>query len=197
MDKKVEQNQEAKLQTILYAAFDASLKYGVKRTSMADIAEGAEMSRAALYLHFKNKNYILRSLVEAYYAQSCAEVEQALNTDGAVTEQLTAGFLAQTGEAFRALLNSPHGAEFMDAKSVAKEAVAAGNAALVEVYATWMMHQSKAGRLRFAPIDADPTTVATTMMKALDGLKTDAPSYEDYVSRRNQLATLFGRALQV
>lgn len=196
MDKKVEQNQEAKLQIILYAAFDAFMKFGVKRTSMADIAEGAEMSRAALYLHFKNKNDILRSLIESYYAQSCADVAQALSTEAAIPEQLKAGFLAQSGDAFRALLDSPHGAEFMEAKSSAQQSVADGNAALAEVYASWMQRQSDAGRLEFASIDPDALSLAATMMRALEGLKSDTPSYEEYARRRDQIALLFGKALQ-
>lgn len=196
MDKKVEQNQEAKLQIILYAAFDAFMKFGVKRTSMADIAEGAEMSRAALYLHFKNKNDILRSLIETYYAQSCADVSEALSTEAAIPDQLKAGFLAPCGEAFRALLDSPHGAEFMEAKSSAQQSVADGNAALIEVYATWLQRQAEAGRLEFASIDPDARSLAATMMRALEGLKSDAPRYEEYARRRDQMALLFGRALQ-
>ena len=196
MDKKVEQNQEAKLQIILYAAFDAFMKFGVKRTSMADIAEGAEMSRAALYLHFKNKNDILRSLIETYYAQSCADVSEALSAEAAVPDQLKAGFLAQSGESFRALLDSPHGAEFMEAKSSAQQSVADGNAALIEVYATWLQRQAEAGRLEFASIDPDARSLAATMMRALEGLKSDAPRYEEYARRRDQMALLFGRALQ-
>jgi len=195
MDKKVEQNQGSKLHAILFAAFEAFAKYGVKRTSMADIAEGANMSRAALYLHFKNKDDIFRSMIETYYSQACADVDQALGRGGSVTDQLLAGFKAQSGESFQALLDSPHGGEFLDVKSTARDAVEAGNSALAQLYAGWLDLHAQCGRVAYKEIAEDPLQVAQVMMKALDGLKSDVPSYDDYVSRRDMLARLFGAAL--
>lgn len=197
MDQKIEQNQDAKLQIILMAAFEAFAKYGFKRTSMADIAEGADMSRAALYLHFKNKNDIFRHMIETYYAGACADVQQALSRGGPIGDQLAAGFLAQSGESFKALLDSPHGGEIMDVKSAAREVVEAGNAALAQVYAQWLTVQADCGRVAYDAISDDPAHVATVMMKALDGLKSDVPSYEAYAARRDALARMFGQALAV
>lgn len=195
MDQKIEQYQDPKLKTILYAAFDAFAKYGFKRTSMADIAEGAGMSRAALYMHFRNKDDIFRSMIEAYYAQSCADVAEALSRGGALGDQLKAGFFAQSGEAFKALLNSPHGAEIIDVKSAARDVVEEGNQALKRVYADWLAVQAEVGRVDYSEISNDPVEVAAVMLKALEGLKSDVPSYEDYAERCDLLAKVFGRAL--
>lgn len=196
MDQKIEQYQDPKLRTILYAAFDAFAKYGFKRTSMADIAEGADMSRAALYMHFKNKNDIFQSMIEAYYAQACADLQVALGRGGKLSDQLLAGFTAQTGDTFKALLDSPHGAEIIDVKSNAGAVVEAGNQALERIYVQWLTVQAEVGRVSYTDISGDPTQVAKAMMKALEGLKSDVPSYQEYAKRRETLAKVFGRALQ-
>lgn len=195
MDKKIEQYQDPKLRNILYAAFDAFAKYGFKRTSMADIADGAGISRPALYMHFKNKNDIFQSMIEAYYAQACADVAEALSRGGAIADQLKAGFFAQSGEAFKALLDSPHGAEIIDVKSAARDVVEEGNLALKHVYADWLSVQAECGRVNYQAISDDPAQVAEVMLKALEGLKSDVPTYDDYVERCELLAKVFGQAL--
>ncbi|MEM7717163.1 MAG: helix-turn-helix domain-containing protein, partial [Cyanobacteria bacterium P01_A01_bin.68] len=55
-------SQETKKKAILQASFTTFLQYGFRRTSMEDIASSLGISRAALYLHFKNKQEIFRSL---------------------------------------------------------------------------------------------------------------------------------------
>ena len=52
---------------ILDAAFHAFATYGYRRTAMDDIARGAGMSRTALYLHYRNKEDIFRSLALRYF----------------------------------------------------------------------------------------------------------------------------------
>jgi AcrR family transcriptional regulator len=146
-------------------------------------------------MHFKNKDDIFRSMIEAYYTQSCADVAVALARGGAIGEQLKAGFFAQSGEVFKALLNSPHGAEIIDVKSAARDVVEEGNKALKRVYADWLAVQSEVGRVDHSAISNDPAEVAEVMLKALEGLKCDVPSYEDYAARCDLLAKAFGGAL--
>ena len=49
---------------ILGAAFVRFARYGFRRTSMEDIAGEAGVSRAALYLQFRNKEEIFKSLAQ-------------------------------------------------------------------------------------------------------------------------------------
>ena len=74
---------DTKIQAILAAAWAGFSAYGFRKTSMDDIARGAGMSRPALYLHFKNKEAIFRSLVESYYAEAAREVAAAPKGGGA------------------------------------------------------------------------------------------------------------------
>src|SRR5262245_65781694 len=63
---------------IHHAAFILFCRYGFKRTSMEDIAAEAGLSRAALYLQFRNKEDIFCDLARELNAQSMAQVERAL-----------------------------------------------------------------------------------------------------------------------
>ena len=102
-----------RLQQIRNAALDAFLMYGFKRTSMEDIAEGAGMSRAALYLHFKNKRDIFRSVVEGLCKEAHVRMEDLLDPKAPVAENLTAALVAKDGGVMARVLASPHGAEVM------------------------------------------------------------------------------------
>lgn len=70
----------------MMAAFETFRAYGFRRTSMEDIAKAAGMSRAALYLHFRNKEDIQRSMTVAYYDSVASKVEEAFSQEGSVAD---------------------------------------------------------------------------------------------------------------
>ena len=110
-----------KLQQIRDAALSAFLLYGFKRTSMEDIATGAGMSRAAIYLHFKNKRDIFRSVVEGLCQQAHVRMEAELDPEKPMAETLARALEAKDGGMMAEVLASPHGAEVM---GVGQEAAA-------------------------------------------------------------------------
>ena len=63
---------------ILEAAVRVFSRYGVKRTSMGDIAEEAGISRQTLYKSFGNKNEILRAHIRDYTDNAVREMEDGL-----------------------------------------------------------------------------------------------------------------------
>lgn len=196
MEEKLPLPKDPKLAAILKAAFEAFGMYGFRRTSMEDIAKGAEMSRAAVYLQFKNKEDIFRTLVAWYYEQSYLDLKAALSQPGSVDDVLLAGFRAQSGEAFKALLNSPHGGELLDAKTTAAgEVVAAGDAKIIGLYAEWLDGLAAEHRVDLRPYGGSAEEVARLMMTALWGLKAGVPSYDDYAAGRDQFALMFARGL--
>ncbi|MGV6850019.1 MAG: TetR/AcrR family transcriptional regulator, partial [Marinibacterium sp.] len=105
---------DSKQKAILNAAWDAFAAYGFRKTSMDDIAHGAGMSRPALYLRYRNKEDILRSLVQGYYDRAASDVAAALAGTGPVADRLNRAFLAQGGPLAEVMLTSPHGMELMD-----------------------------------------------------------------------------------
>ncbi len=181
---------------ILTAAFDVFRQYGFRRTSMEDIAQAAAMSRAALYLHFSNKEDIFRSLAQYYYDTTAKAVSAVLAAGHAPAQALAEAFKAQGGEIAQALLSSPHGAEFMDIKTVhSADIMQAGEARLVTIYADWLTTEAAAGRVSLQDLGGDAQALAATILAALHGLKAGATDYPAYAASVARLAAMFGRAL--
>ena len=189
--------QDPRQKAILKAAFEAFSSYGFRRTSMEDIARGAGMSRAAIYLHYRNKEDIFRSLTQFYYDDAVAQVRAVLAQDLPVAQALAQAFAAQAGQIFETLLSSPHGDELLDTKYAHGADIAqAGEARLVAVYADWLRHEAAAGRISLAVSAGDAAGLAATMMAALHGLKAPMPTPADYRAAATLLAGVFARALE-
>lgn len=180
---------------ILESAWRAFAAYGFRKTSMDDIAKGAGMSRPALYLRYRNKEDIYRSLTQLYYDSTVAAVRAALSAPGTVRVRVAAAFVAQAGEMVEAMLSSPHGVELMDTgHSVARDIAEAGEAALAGVYAEWLAAEAAEGRVR---LPGAAEEIAATITTALKGLKMAGVDYRTYRARVAHLAELVGAGLAV
>jgi AcrR family transcriptional regulator len=101
---------------VMEAAYAVFLQYGVRRASMQDIADRAGMSRAALYLHYKNKADIFEALMGAYFDAAAEAVDEALAAHDDPSDALIAAFAAQVGDAAEGMMQSPHAEELLSAK---------------------------------------------------------------------------------
>ena len=176
---------------ILDAAFHAFSSYGYRRTSMDDIARGAGLSRTALYLHYRNKEDIFRSLAVRYFEEALRDMTAALEVPGQTMEQaLMAAFVAKDGKFMEAVLSTPHGEELMDAGfAVTGDLAAAGEARMVGVLGEWLARRGVPAGLGSGP------EVAQAIVAAVKGLKTTARSMPEYRAGQARLAALFARAL--
>lgn len=193
---ETDHTQDPRRKAILKAAFEAFSSYGFRRTSMEDIARAASMSRAALYLHYRNKEDIFRSLTQFYYDDAVAQVQGVLALDLPADLALEQAFAAQAGQIFEALLSSPHGDELLDTKYASSADIAqAGEARLVAVYAAWLQAAAVKGQITLAVSGGDAAALASTMLAALHGLKAPRPSPEHYRASSALLARVFARAI--
>lgn len=67
-------------QNIVEAAQQVFLRYGFARTTMADIAKAAGLSRPTLYASFPDKAEIFRAVLEAMVAEELAELRANVAT---------------------------------------------------------------------------------------------------------------------
>jgi AcrR family transcriptional regulator len=65
-DARGRSDTRARIQQVAVALF---AEQGYEKTSLREIAERLDVTKAALYYHFKSKEDIVRSLVEDYYGQ--------------------------------------------------------------------------------------------------------------------------------
>lgn len=180
-----------KLDGILDAAFQTFASYGYRRTAMEDIARAAGLSRSALYLHFKNKEDIFRSLAQRYFDEALRDMETALTRPGQdMAQALLAAFIAKDGKFMEVVLSTPHGQELMDAGfAVTGDLAAAGEGRMTALLAKWL-----SGRA-LPPDMGTPDRLAETIVTAVKGLKTTARTLADYREGQALLARLFARAL--
>lgn len=189
----IDAENDPRLDAIQKSAWQAFSTYGFRKTSMDDIAQGAGISRPALYLRYKNKEDVFRSLARHYYDEKEDELRQILSRKGTVVDLLTAAFAAQCAGIVEAMLTSPHGRELLDVGTVAaSDVVTAGEAAIAGVYADWLAAGADTGQIRLTGPAQD---VAQTLTTALYGAKKTATDFDAYKAQVAQLAALFGAGL--
>lgn len=177
----------AKREAILAAALDRFLQYGFRRTSMEDIARAAGMSRPALYLLFRNKEDIFRSLSAYYFDTTADAMRQALAQPGSTASVLHGGLLAWSGKMGEALLTSPHGHELLDAgNELCADTVTDGKARLAGILADWLAEQDARHAIS---LKADPQETAELILAAVHGIK--EPPYDRFLHRLKLVAQMF------
>lgn len=182
---------------ILRSAFVAFAQYGLRRTSMADIAKGAGMSRPALYLYYAGKEDIFKALVRAHFARSETAVAKAVTVDAPPAETLLAILHAIDGEAVEAMMSSPHADEILSANTPFNQAeVQDSYARITDIVAGWIRSGVLAGRLTIEELGATAEEIAATIMAAKFGLKTCSKDFAAYQAAVARLAAVFGKALR-
>ena len=77
-------------QKIIDSAIQAFLRYGARKTSMADIAAGAGVSRQTVYDQFGSKNDIIVASIRYLTTQNLTAVRERLEACNTLTERLGA-----------------------------------------------------------------------------------------------------------
>lgn len=184
---------DSRQDAILQSALQVFATYGFRKTSMNDIANGAGMSRPAIYQHYKNKDDIFRRLIQIYYDQAADAVAAVFSADKPVAEALHSAFDVQIGGMFETLLASPHGLELLDTGAkTAADIKQAGEDRLRVTYTNWLRREAERGRI---DLPDTPEQVADVILVGLKGLKTTVSSVPQLRARLAAYATLIGRGL--
>jgi len=121
MDKRAE--------NIVDAAFRVFSRYGVKRTTMNDIAAEAGLVRQTLYNVFENKDEILRATIRLYSERAVAAVEADCARATNLGEKLDSVFRHMVVKPYEMLHAAPHTDEVLiGLKTVAKSEIEASEA---------------------------------------------------------------------
>ncbi|MEM8840945.1 MAG: helix-turn-helix domain-containing protein [Pseudomonadota bacterium] len=115
---------------IIEAAFSLFLRYGVKRTSMNDIAQEAGIARQTLYNAFSNKDAILRATIRLFTERAMAEVETGLRSSDTLAGKLDIVFGQLAVKPYEMLHASPNAEDIISGMNAAsREEIAANNLA--------------------------------------------------------------------
>ncbi|GGV56252.1 hypothetical protein GCM10010277_57360 [Streptomyces longisporoflavus] len=106
-----------RLDEVLDATYDSLTRYGVRRTTMDDIASTMGVSRSAVYQYVRNKDDAFRKLAERLHAEALARARQAAAEDAPIAERIRGVLDAKLDLVLRLAGDSPHSAELLDEKT--------------------------------------------------------------------------------
>lgn len=99
---------------ILDAAVRMFSRYGVKRTSMGDLAAEAGVSRQTLYNSFRNKDDVLRALIRSYTDEALGRIEAGLDRARDLGGQLDVIFDNMVVAGFELVSDMPNAQDLVD-----------------------------------------------------------------------------------
>lgn len=100
---------------ILDGARSAFMRFGFERSSIADIATGAGVSRTAVYHYFPGKEDVLAAVVEEFNATILKAAAELVDKSQSLEEALKGLLEAKYGRTLMLMAQSPHGVELVDA----------------------------------------------------------------------------------
>lgn len=158
---------------ILDAAIGALSQYGMRRTSINDIAERAGVSRQTVYNSFGNKDEILRSALLHIAKLSEQRARQKIENSENISEQLDIMFAIFVIEPFNLTHNKKDSEDiFADAETIAKEGLGAFHEIVknlyAELFAPFAEHLSQK--------NMSPASLADQVDSACQGFKKNARS---------------------
>lgn len=177
-----------KRERVLNAALECFKLYGLKRTSMDDIAQKAALSRPALYLLFPNKEAIFRTGLEHLHDAALARMGSALREDRPLAERLVAAFEGKNLALLELVLTSPHGTELVNLhRGIGADIAQRAEHRFQELLAQAFYEADAHGEIALSRIGLDANQYAELLILAAHGLKEAPASLELY---RQQLAHL-------
>lgn len=157
---------------IIDSAFKVFLAYGFRRTTMADIADAAGISRPALYLEFKNKADIYRAGFLDMLDRTFRNVDQALSTQMSLCDRLTAALDVGVVAPMRRVQQSPHGAELFEVKQeIAGDLGQDWNMVMEQRLERELVAAAAKGEIRFDGRDLEAEDLARLIVSAVEGIK--------------------------
>ncbi|MEM9135477.1 MAG: helix-turn-helix domain-containing protein [Actinomycetota bacterium] len=175
--------RERRAEEIRRAAIPVFASQGFRRTSMADLAQAAGVSRPTVYQYFENRADVFRAAFQAVSEDATDAALAALMTDGTVTERLDGYLQRLKADGYETLAATPFGAELMEARHEFAADVA-----------TAAFERARSGLRAFvnsrSSVDADTRATAIDLLiLSPRGLGDDAPSPATYRRRLTALAS--------
>lgn len=163
---------DEKKQHIMTAAAEVFTRYGFKKASMQDIADAAMMSRAALYLHFRNKDDLFRSLMTWHQGEALKAAEVSFLSSRPFILRMENALTDFTVTIMAPVKASTHGLELFEANMMLAGDINAATSlrlrALIENAVKTAISQ---GEISLSAIGLSAEALADLLYVCLDGIK--------------------------
>ncbi len=178
---------------ILEAATRRFFRYGVKKTSIGEIAEDAGFSRQTVYNAFADKDELLRATVSYLGEQLLVSTRAALAEADTLPERINAILDHQVVQLWDLVHNNPDAADLTEGVSeVAREEIGRNLEAVVQLIAEALTSE----QAEIEAMGMTPLAFAETFLGAAYGVKNNATDRNDLMVKVEQLTTIFLRALR-
>jgi AcrR family transcriptional regulator len=175
-------------QQVVEVARGVFLRYGYARTTMADIAHAAGLSRPTLYLTFSDKEEVFQAVVEAMVADKIAEIRQSLPGCAGLDAKLRYACKSWGAEGFDLVQANPDAKDMFDRRFKAVcDGFIAFEAVLIEILEE---------PLRNARLDVQAGELARVIGHSIKGLKDVARDGADIRRMIDALITMIAAGLE-
>jgi AcrR family transcriptional regulator len=160
-------------QAICTAARSLFSRYGYRRVSLEDIAREAGMSRSGIYNYFRNKEEILKTVVQEIGYVSHQRAEAAAKSDAPLVLRLQQIFEAKLVDPYAELHGMPHGEVLTDQKTrVTDQLIETWAMNFMSLVAKVLKKADKSNEINLAQVDLTPNRAALYLVLCARGLKT-------------------------
>lgn len=200
MVRRTKEEAEQTRSHIMATALDLFCRHGLAKTSLTDIAQTADLSRGAIYWHFRNKEELFVSLWEELCAPLAENMYACLNPDEPDPLGRLRIFLHQvmhkivTEQAHRQMFSLIFHVESLEGEGVAlREHMRQQSIRFHRDLEMTLLNARNHGQL---PSHADPKRLAILMHCMLDGYIINWLHFPEYINLEEEidfmLDTLFG-----
>ncbi|MBM7044319.1 MULTISPECIES: TetR/AcrR family transcriptional regulator [Rhizobium] len=156
---------------IVGAATSIFLRYGFGRTTMADIAQAAGLTRPTLYLTFPDKESVFQAVVEAMIEEKMSQIRTGISDLPTVDRKLLYACNAWAAEGYELVQAHPDARDMFD---LGFKSVCAAYQAFEDLIADILRDAVDRSAL-----DLSPAKLARSIVYALKGFKDVATSSAD------------------
>ncbi|MDF0699386.1 helix-turn-helix domain containing protein [Rhizobium sp. MC63] len=165
-------NEDRKSAHILDSALPVFARYGFQKTTMADIARAAGISRASLYLAFNSKEELFRAGSARAHRLTMAEVEAVLNRTGDVIDRIAAAISAFQEGLIAPFGNSENAKELFETNmELAEDITIAARSKLIALLSGALGEALERGEIDLVASGGRPADLAALIAAAMDGIK--------------------------
>lgn len=167
--------REATRDGILEAALRCFARDGYRRTAMDRVAREAGVSRAAVYLHFPNKEALFRALVGGLYERALEAATTAASSDADLVTRIFGILEAKSVRFFELLRGSAHAEEFLgENHRLCGDLSARAAEKYRRILSRTLAGADASGQISLAAAELKPAQAADLLLDMADGIKTRA-----------------------
>ncbi len=163
---------EQKITHILDAALPVFVRFGFHKTSMADIARAAGISRASLYLSFNSKEELFRAGSIRAHARTLHEVAAVLAGQGSALDRMEMAIAVFQRELIAPFGGSADVEELFAANmALAADITLDARTKLLSMLTRTLIAAAESDEIDLEPLQAPPAQLANIIVAATNGIK--------------------------